>query len=912
VPLLFPGTQIDRYELVSPIGEGGMAEVWVARQRGKHGFEKLFAFKCIHPRFADEPAFRSMFLDEARIAAAIEHPNVAQVFDLGESDSLLYLVIEYVDGESLRGLMTTASMRADASVPVPVPVALRIMADACAGLQAAHGLRDASGRPRGVVHRDVSPHNIIVSVRGDVKVIDFGIAHATDRIGGDTKNGALKGKLHYMAPEQALREKIGPFTDVFSAGATLHRMLAGSPPFDGGNDAATLQRLVSGSPPDPLPDSVPPLVAAIVERALARDPEERYVSAREMQNALEAAIAELRLVANVGAWVTENLSASTRERRAALAARTPNIAPAPPPETPSFVAELAVPTERLRPAATAPAPVGLAPPLLTPALDMAARPVAVPAPAIAPIGLAEPAPEPAPDPAAHAAHPAPPEAARSADSSGPGMLDVRALLAQRKAAGANAPRARAEARPEHGHDPASPRGAAASATATATAADPSQADAEPAPARDAPRPVGPATRPAPEHAGARGGGWTKLAVLATFVVLVLAGVLLLLPMIVRDRILSTAREAGVDLTIERVGIGFGGVSLRGVTAKTARVPGAELRADELFATGFSAREIRVRGAVIVVTGRLTDVGPAALSFYEQNRARLSGGGEPRKLAIIGARVSWTGLLGEGTSLDAAEVGVDFESRAVGAEEIRASVARFEVKTHRTVLGPWAGTFDRNATTARLRLLLDPPVPDGPSVLLVYGSTPTRVTVKIPRSPLARLGLRPGDLGLPADPGTELEVKLEGGQSPTQRIEGKGRLDLFGVRLRGLKSPVDVKLEGSASGLPGKPLDLDKTTLTLGPFLANVTGTVTPTEGGFRLDAGWRTVPIACEKLARAEAKALGPIAAAVQDIAHTTGVARVTGTANASGLVKYDTSTPDDASVTFVTREACGLSIFGM
>ena len=232
-----------------------MAHVWVARQKGKHGFEKLFAFKCIHPRFADNPAFRSMFLDEARIAASIEHPNVAQVFDLGEADDMLYLVMEYVDGESLGALMTAAARRAKEGVPVPVGVALRIIADVCAGLHAAHSLKDASGNPRGVVHRDVSPQNVLVSVRGDVKVIDFGIAVAKDRIGGDTAAGSLKGKLHYMAPEQALREELGPYTDVFSVGATLYRMLASHPPFDAGNDAATLHRLLSGGPPDPLPDT---------------------------------------------------------------------------------------------------------------------------------------------------------------------------------------------------------------------------------------------------------------------------------------------------------------------------------------------------------------------------------------------------------------------------------------------------------------------------------------------------------------------------------------------------------------------------------------------------------------------------------------------------------------------------------
>ncbi|MEA2747817.1 MAG: hypothetical protein QOI41_1960 [Myxococcales bacterium] len=899
-----------------------MAQVWVARQKGKHGFEKLFAFKCIHPRFADNPAFRSMFLDEARIAASIEHPNVAQVFDLGEAASMLYLVMEYVDGESLGALMTAAARRAKDTVPVPNGVALRIIADALAGLHAAHSLKDAEGHPRGVVHRDVSPQNILVSVRGDVKVIDFGIAVAKDRIGGDTAAGSLKGKLHYMAPEQALREELGPYTDVFSTGATLYRMLAGRPPFDAGNDAATLHRLLSGVPPEPLPDDVPPLIAAIIERSLDRDPGNRYQTAFAMQSALEAAIAEEGYVADVVSWVKSTLSDNAVQRRAQLATRTLNIAPesgpspvsaavpaaaavpAPAPVA-SFSAELGPLPDRARPIAPAPAePRAEAP-------APAAAPALVAGPAIArvvvpaPIGLDAPD-ERGPDDRGHDE--------RGHDdraNDGPGMLDVKALVAQRKSPNAYpAPSA-------NGGHASNAQGARAGQPRRAPALDvaaPAAAEEQVAPAREGPRHVGPATKAVPLSAGARGAGWMKLAILLVVIVVVLAGVLLLLPMIVRDRILASAREAGIDLTVERVGIGLGGVSVRGITAKAQRVPGAELRADEIFATGFSAKEVRVRGLDVKIDGDASVVGPALLALYEDNRARLAGtASEPRKVSLVAAHLAWTGLLGEGTSLDIRELGTDFESKGVGAEDIRSNVGQLDIKTKRTTFGPWAGTFERNPTASRLRLLFDPPVPDGPSALLVWGKgSATHLTVHVARSPFARLGIRPDDLGLPADPGTEVELKLEGGQSPSTRIEGTGRLDLFGVRLKGLKAPVDVKVEGQASGLPGKPLDLIQTTATIGPFLANVTGSITPTDLGFRVDAAWRTLPISCEKLAKAEAKALGPVAAAIQELARSTGAARVTGKAEASGLVKYDTKTPDVATTTLVTREACGLSIFGL
>lgn len=875
-----------------------MAQVWVARQKGKHGFEKLFAFKCIHARFGDNPAFRSMFLDEARIAASIEHPNVAQVFDLGEADSMLYLVMEYVDGESLGALMTAASRRAKDTVPVPTGIALRIIADACAGLHAAHGLKDAQGNPRGVVHRDVSPQNILVSVRGDVKVIDFGIAVAKDRLGGDTDAGSLKGKLHYMAPEQALREELGPYTDVFSAGATLYRMLAGHPPFDAGNDAATLHRLLSGGPPDPLPDTVPPLIVAIVERALDRDPGNRYQTALAMQTAVEAAMVDEGYVSDVATWVKSTLSDNAVQRRTQLATRTLNIAPSPaatapastaPAPTASFSAELGPLPDRARPSAPIPAE------------PRAAAPAPVAAPALVPGPAMDRGPTPAPIGLDSAPPPSSGAGGDVRTTNGPGMLDVRALVARRTAPNdfPTAPVNGGQARGEPS------RGQARQAAALEENA---------APAVEGPRFVGPATKAVPLSAGARGGNWTKLAVLLVVIVVVLAGVLLLLPMIVRDRILASAREAGIDLTVERVGIGLGGVTVRGITAKAQRVPGVEVRADEIFATGLSAKEVRVRGLDAKIDGHMSEVGPAMLALYDANRARLAGtGGEARKVSIVAAHVSWTGVLGEGTSLDAGEVGTDFESKALGAEEIRASVGHFDIKTKRTTLGPWASSFEHNPTASRLRILLDPPVPDGPSALLVWGKgSATHLTVHVARSPFARLGIRPDDLGLPADPGSEVELKLDGGQSPSTRIEGTGRLDLFGVRLKGLKSPVDVKVEGTATGLPGKPLDLVATTATLGPFLANVTGSITPTDAGFRVDAAWRTQPMSCEKLAKAEAKSLGPIAAAIQDVAHATGAARVTGTAQGSGIVKYDTKTPDTATTTVMTHEACGLSIFGL
>ena len=969
---LAPGTQIDRYELIAPIGEGGMAQVWAARQKGKHGFEKLFALKCITPRFAEEPAFRSMFLDEARIAASIEHPNVAQIYDLGELGSLLYLVMEFVDGESLGALLTAVARRTQKEAIVPTAVALRVVADVCAGLHAAHKLSDDNGNLLGVVHRDISPQNILLTVRGDVKVIDFGIAIARDRLTGDTRDGSLKGKLHYMPPEQALSREVGPFSDVFSAGATLYRMLAGRPPFDGGNDAATLQLLVSGALSPPLPDIVPPLVSAIVERALAPDPGDRYSSALAMQTAIEAAMVEEGYVPDVASWVTENLSDRTRDRRKDLTAKSSlNIGsgpgspprslpksegsaealsssdlepvsaqprpqpppPLPPPAgfepseavlpsisrtmpsagsipaggaaaaagAPSFVADLGPlpePPKREEANKRPPAGIGANADIYTTAdLEAASISPVIPPRAIAPVGL--PAPPPAPYDLDTSKKPE-----KQDDKPPPaGVMDVRALLA----------RATSPLPPSSG-DASPPSSGPPNVTYDGKRQNPFTSDDEPA---SQPQPKIELARAKPTTDRIDSGkGRRKLIRIAAavgLVVFLVSLVLLLLPRIVQDRMISTAREAGIELTIERVGIGMGGVALHNVSAKLVGVPGVGATADEIYAAGAGAREIRVRGLVIDAQGNVQELGPKLLDFYNARRSRFSGtSSDPRRIAIVGARLTWKDFAGEGSRFSSSDLGVELDSKGVGAEDIRASVGRFEITTKRTTLGPWAASFDRTTATSRLRLLFDPPVPDGPSALFVRGEgVAPKLTVRIPRSPLARLGIRPEDLSLPADAASELEVKLEVGQAPSMRIEASGRIDLYAARLKGVKQPIDIKVEGTASGLPGKPMDFDKTSVTLGPFVALVTGAITPTDPGFRLDASWRTVPIPCDRIVKAEATKIGPMAAALHEIAAATGVAKVTGNATATGLVKYDTHTPDDATLTFTTRDTCGLSIFG-
>jgi serine/threonine protein kinase len=317
---LSPGYRLDRYELLCPIGAGGMASVWVARLQGKHGFEKLVAIKTILPRYARDPAFQQMFLDEARIAARIQHINVAQILDLGDHHGVLFLVMEWVDGDALSKLAHAVTER---GAVFPAGIAGRMLADVCAGLHAAHELHDRSGGHLEVVHRDVSPHNILLDRQGVAKVIDFGIAKARDRAAGDTKTGSFKGKVKYMAPEQAVAPKsTDRRADIWAVGAVLYSLLAGRSPYESDNDMATLVQLAQQKPPPPLPSEVPEPIRRVVSRALAWEPNDRYATAAELRDALEGAMAAAGTVttsADVAAFGALYLTDRMDQRQRAIA-----------------------------------------------------------------------------------------------------------------------------------------------------------------------------------------------------------------------------------------------------------------------------------------------------------------------------------------------------------------------------------------------------------------------------------------------------------------------------------------------------------------------------------------------------------------------------------------------------------------
>jgi serine/threonine-protein kinase len=315
-----PGQTLGRYEFLVPIAQGGMAAVWAARLKGSRGFSKTVAVKTMLPLVSDDPAFEQMFLDEAQIASRIRHPNVVEILDLGEQDDVLYLVMEWVDGEPLSTLRHVAAKRGG----IPRPIAVRIVADACAGLHAAHELRAEDGSLVGLVHRDISPQNILITFDGVIKIVDFGVAKAAGRSSESTSAGHIKGKPPYMSPEQALGHPIDRRSDLFALGIVLYQLTTGKHPFRGETDIITLQNIVSERPivsPRTYDPECPKPLEAVLFKALERDPDKRYQTAAEFGAALERVfpptVPRVR-TDDVGKLVMQLLGDIADERRSAL------------------------------------------------------------------------------------------------------------------------------------------------------------------------------------------------------------------------------------------------------------------------------------------------------------------------------------------------------------------------------------------------------------------------------------------------------------------------------------------------------------------------------------------------------------------------------------------------------------------
>ncbi len=275
-----------RYLLLKQLAVGGMAEVYLAKQSGPAGFEKECVIKRILPSLAADQQFVQMFLDEARIAARLSHPNIVQIFELGEvGPQDHFIAMEHVHGVDVQQILEAEHAR---NGRVPLAVALRLCSSVAEGLDAAHRATDGRGHPLGIVHRDVTPSNVIVSFDGVAKICDFGIAKAVAR-GGRTEVGVIKGKIPYMSPEQVQGEAIDARSDLFSVGTMLYELTVGQKPFIGTNPAELSLKILHDEPqpPELVVGHYPPPLDAVVKKALAKRKEDRYATGRDLQMAID-------------------------------------------------------------------------------------------------------------------------------------------------------------------------------------------------------------------------------------------------------------------------------------------------------------------------------------------------------------------------------------------------------------------------------------------------------------------------------------------------------------------------------------------------------------------------------------------------------------------------------------------------
>lgn len=286
--------QFGKYKLLSRIAQGGMAELYLAKLSGYEGFEKLVAIKKILPDLAEETNLIKAFIDEAKLAAFLQHPNIVQIYDFGSVNDTYYIAMEYLYGKDLK--IVTRQYK-EKGMLLSLGNALYIATQVCAGLDYAHKLKDFQGKPLNIIHRDIGPHNVFITYDGQVKIIDFGIAKAATQV-NKTQHGSIKGKITYMSPEQAKGEKIDHRSDIYAMGILLYEMVTHERMFDGENTYSVFSKVLESEyrPAQEVNRELPKDLCRIIDRALEKDPEKRYQSAEEMLTDLEKCIHRLSII----------------------------------------------------------------------------------------------------------------------------------------------------------------------------------------------------------------------------------------------------------------------------------------------------------------------------------------------------------------------------------------------------------------------------------------------------------------------------------------------------------------------------------------------------------------------------------------------------------------------------------------
>jgi len=467
-----PGS-FGRYQLLEKIAAGGMAEVYRARMSGEEGFAKIVAIKRILPHMADNDDFITMFIDEAKLAAQLTHNNIIHIYDLGKEDAYHYIAMEYVEGKDLRSILKQA---AEKGYPLPVELALFVASKIANALDYAHRRMGMDGKELNLVHRDVSPQNVLISFEGDIKLCDFGIAKAATKV-QQTQAGALKGKLQYMSPEQAWGKKVDRRTDIFSLGVVLYEMLTGDRLFSGDTDLTILEQVrdARSEPPSVKNPDVPKKVDQIVLKALAKNPQDRYQNASEMEKDINSVLYSFQPApgpADLAIFMHRLVEAAPVASDAQIDAAFAQVAAAPAPEEKKKGKGLVISKkEKVAEPAPVPAPVEVSQPAIS--VDEEAGKsrtglfvgVGIGVVALAVVGFLmtrskapQPAAEPTPAPVATAE--AAPAAATTAPAAPEKVIDPKALEAELKKATAEEAKKLREAAQKAAAEQARPTAAA--------------------------------------------------------------------------------------------------------------------------------------------------------------------------------------------------------------------------------------------------------------------------------------------------------------------------------------------------------------------------------------------------------------------------------------------------------------------
>jgi serine/threonine-protein kinase len=802
--------RLGRYTLYDEIASGGMAAVHIGRAHGGAGFSKTVAVKRLHAQFAREPDVRAMFQDEARLSARIQHTNVVQVLDVVESGSEVFMVMEYVHGEALSTLLLMTRQRREL---VPDPIIATVISGMLHGLHAAHVAKGDDGVPLNIVHRDVSPHNLLIGVDGVPRVIDFGIAMAAKR-SQNTREGQLKGKLTYMSPEQLREEPVSSKTDVYAVGVMLWECLAGRKLFDSDEPVTNYMRILAGEIPRPsmLDPRVSHELEDVAMRALSLDPSARFATARDMALHIER-VAQLAPAATVATWMTElagpRLDAKLAKVAAIEKASTDSDLSI------EMLADESAPVRGGPPSRRAPpAPSQRAPTSAAPRAPSSHRNVGQPSGSggdFAPPSMRESTRRDiAEGDAALPDTPRPPSTMRR-----PLTMPTPAAPVQVGQAGGYGGYG------GYGVDAGYPGGGAGTdgvpasgPRSTAFASVPEQLRKPETllpnvawmPQQGIGLPGTPAGFEAPKPVGkSSGGAWFGLVVL---LIILGGGLYFAAPALFTASYQERARGVGVEMTVAATQYKWGNLHFTRMNLTSTEVPGLSLSAEsvDVEIAPLSARRVTMTDAELKVAGSPKEL-ETAINRVLMTHPALSGDGNVQEVTIKGLRVHWEQPLGPQTRLEASNV--DFSAqrtagRALGSDlKADAQVVRVLTVDAKAPLsfGPWGLTVARVADVWSTQATLDPTRSVPSSFAFAYGPEGMLTMDANVAGPLKSLGIPHGALAPFAAPETILSLN---GSYRADNKQAQGKVSFMLSPLQNARghagTPEDLAVEWRVSDL----------------------------------------------------------------------------------------------------------------